>query len=80
VTVKVDQNWDLAVQISRPDQVELDEWECIEHLEETSQGTRSRGNKSPHLRCMRYWVVLIGNMRGGNTWINHAAFVAIDAR
>jgi hypothetical protein len=44
VTVKVRQNWDLAVQISRPDQVER---ECVEHLEETSQGTRSRGNKPP---------------------------------
>jgi hypothetical protein len=54
VTVKVSQIWDLAVQISRPDQVELDEGEGVEHLKETSHGTRSRGNKSPHLRCMRY--------------------------
>jgi hypothetical protein len=76
----VGENWDLAVQISRLDQVEWDELECVEHLEETSQGTRSRGNKSPHLRCMRYWVMPIRNMRGGNAWINHTAFIAIDAR
>jgi hypothetical protein len=29
---------------------------------------------------MKYWAMPIGNMRGGNAWINHAAFVAIDAR
>jgi hypothetical protein len=54
VTVMVGQNWDLAVQMSQQDQVEWDEWECVEHREETSQGTRSRGNKSPHLQCMKY--------------------------
>jgi hypothetical protein len=35
VTVKVGQNWDIAVQISRPDQMEWDEWGCVDHLEET---------------------------------------------
>jgi hypothetical protein len=29
---------------------------------------------------MVHWQMLVQNMRGGNAWTKHAAFVAIDAR
>jgi hypothetical protein len=79
LTVKVDEDWKITVQISRPDLVAWDEWELMTASIETLHGTRGRENKRARLRSMTYWVMLVRNMRGGNAWINHTAFVVIDA-
>jgi hypothetical protein len=79
VTVKVDEEWNLSMQISRPDVVVWDKWKKITRQEDTSHGTRSRENKEARMRSITYWIMLVANMRGGNSWINHAAFAVVDA-
>jgi hypothetical protein len=48
--------------------------------ESTSQVTRFWVKKQIRERTLLFWHKYMLNMRGGNAWIKHAAFVAIDAQ
>jgi hypothetical protein len=80
VTVKVNKEWNISVQISRPDAVVWDRRERITRQEDTSYGTRPRENKQARMRSLTYWIMLVANVRGGNSWINHPAFGVVDAQ
>jgi hypothetical protein len=79
VTIAAD--WTISVQMSPPDLVGWeDDWNRQTAVEQTSHGTRGRENKQTRDQPWVFWREVTQNMRGGNAWINHAAFVAIDAQ